>query len=101
MKTASDYHGTWENLSENQKQGVDHIITGSGQHNYPEMYDAGVHVPIYFNIGKKDTMSIALHKANIIKQTGVKTYYENEPTQVALLKLFCPDTKIIKIGGKN
>lgn len=96
---ASDYDGTFPYLASEDKDKVNFIITGENWENYWKLYDDGVRIPVFWNPGKEDLMTIVMHKANIINKTAVALFYEDQQEQMSMLKLLCPKTQFILITG--
>ncbi len=95
---AADYDGTYDFLSDEDRDSVEFIITGNGPDQYHRLYDEGVHLPIFWNPDKNDLMNIVNHKANIINKTGVTRFFEDQQIQINLLRVLCPKCSFIHIG---
>ena len=96
---ASDYDGTFQFLTEEQRLGVDFIITGNGWDQYGRLYDDGVRIPVFWNPDKEELMQIVLHKASIINKTGVSLFYEDQQVQLSMMKTLCPKCQFVLITG--
>lgn len=97
----SDYDGTFQYLSPEDRGNVDFIITGNNYDQYGRLYDDGVRIPVFWNPDKDTLMNVVNHKAQIINKTGVSIFYENQKVEVDLLKALCPKCTIIHIAGGN
>lgn len=97
----SDFDGTWENIS-NLWGDVEAIVTGRSFEEYQDMMDEweGPKKPIFMNPAetKDNSMNkIVLHKAEIINRCKATKFYEDVPSEVAQLRILCPNTKIILV----
>lgn len=94
---ASDYDGSYQYLTDEQKQNVDFIITGNPYSGYGRLYDDGVRIPVFWNPGKEELMDIITHKAEVINKTGASIFYEDQPIQKSMLSALCPKCKVVLV----
>ncbi len=97
----SDYNKTFETHPELWGR-VKGIITGVSWKEYSKFRERkiGPGLPIYFypgEAGETDMVSIAKWKSDIINKVGVTKYYEDDSTQVNVLKILCPKCKIVQV----
>lgn len=97
----SDFDGTYSDHNELHGK-VDFLCTGESWERYEEMMFEveGPDIPIFFNPAPADNldlMNIVSHKALVINGTKATKYYENEKVQANILKVMCPNCKIILV----
>jgi hypothetical protein len=98
---SSDYDGTWTDHPEIHGE-IDFITTGNNWEKYDHVMDEQPGIPVYFNPGNEELMDIVNHKANVLNKTGAEKHYDDQPQQVGMLKLLCPNCRIILVkGGEN
>lgn len=92
---ASDLDNTYDSHPELEGE-VDFIVTGSGWVKADEKSE-DVDIPIFWNPGNEELMSIVNHKANVINQTNASKFYEDQKIQVDLLRALCKNCRIILV----
>lgn len=97
----ADYNDTFSSHPELWGR-VQGLITGVSWREYSSFRERkiGPGLPIYFYTGKEhetDMVAVAKFKSDIINAIGVTKFYENDETQVNVLKILCPKTKIIQV----
>lgn len=96
MIVASDYDGTYDRMSDDEKNEIDFVITAEHWEDFPSIEaDGNTNIPIFFNSNPQDLMNIVMHKSEIINKNNVDKYYDDDVTVVPFLVRLCPKTKII------
>ncbi len=98
---AADYDGTYD-LHPEIHGITDLIITGNS---WEEAAGVGedlrrTDIPVFYNTvksGEENLSNIVSHKADTIKKIGATKFFEDQPQQVKLLQLMCPDCKIVLV----
>jgi hypothetical protein len=75
----------------------DVVITGRTIDFYEETKDLEIDVPIYFNPYHHTIEDAGRWKAEMIQKLGIEKFYEDDLTQIKIIKLIYPKAKIIRI----
>ena len=94
----ADYDSTYSSHPEIHGL-VEAIVTGNSWENSDDIYgqEIDLMLPVFFNpVSDVDNnqSKIILHKAEIINRCGVTRFFEDQPQEVAQLKILCPNCKI-------
>jgi hypothetical protein len=105
MRVFSDLDGTYLDHPEIWGQ-VEAIVTGNSWQQMEKVMNdwVGPKQPIFFNPQDKEELTllgIVNHKAEVLNRCKVDKYFEDNPEAVSMLKLLCPNTKIILVKGQR
>lgn len=99
---AADYDGTFSDMTDEERQDIDFIVTAENWDDYQNIVDeSNPHVPIFFNPGKQTLFPIVDHKAKILNGTNAQLYYDNDEQIIPMLKALCPNCKIVLYKPKQ